>query len=240
MPKDSNDNSQNSSEQGGSTEGSQDEHLFAGKYKTVEEMEKGYKELEKGFHERPTRQDFQELKEMVETRLNPVDDGNSEGGTYKPIENGKDNTETLAEIYKDPDAYFAKREKQMEERLETKSQKKTNNDSAINEWLAANSDLNTPVGQALLGVYASKEDSRLSVRKKLDNAAVHVRAHIAELRGKAGDSQNSNAGDHIEEPDGGSGGEGKRLPSQESGETELAAHVNQRKLDSRPRRPAQS
>ncbi len=235
MPNDSKDGSQNSSEQGGGDKGSQDERLYAGKYKTVEEMEKGYKEIEKNFHERPTRQDFQELKELVETRLNPVEE-EYEGGDYRPREDGESSKETLAEMYRDPDAYFAKREKQMEERMEVKSQKKSSNDTAINSWLAENSDLNNPTGQALLGVYASREDSKLSVRKKLDNAAVHVRAQIAELRGKVEGDQNSNAGDHVEGP-GGSEGERKPLKPQPSIETELAAHVNQRKLDARPRRP---
>ncbi len=235
MPNDSKDNSQNSSEQGGGDKGSQDEHLYAGKYKTVEEMEKGYKEIEKNFHERPTRQDFQDLKELVETRLNPVEDEH-EGGEYKTRENGDEGKETLAEMYRDPDAYFAKREKQMEERMEVKSQKKSSNDTAINTWLAENSDLNNPTGQALLGVYASREDGKLSVRKKLDNAAVHVRAQIAELRGKVADDQNSNAENHIEGP-GSDGGERKSPITQQSAETELAKHVNQRKLDAQPRKP---
>ena len=120
--------------------------------------------------------------------------------------------------------------------MEAKTQKKSSNDTAINSWLAENSDLNNPTGQALLGVYASREDSKLSVRKKLDNAAVHVRAQITELRAKAVDDQHPNAGDHVEGP-GGSEGERKPLKPQPSAETELAAHVNQRKLDARPRRP---
>src|SRR3990167_2528995 len=70
--------------------------LYAGKFETVEAMEKGYLEAEKGFHEtRQVRQEVQELRELMETRLAPIDEYNRGVATTANPISPTDGSQTL-------------------------------------------------------------------------------------------------------------------------------------------------
>ena len=243
-----NTNQNNPTPQDSGNEGGK-EKLYAGKFKTVEEMEKGYIEAEKGFHEtRQVRQEVKELRELFESRLAPVDDGEGYGrggaGNYTPVATDpntpSNGTQTLTRFYTDPDGFLRERDERniaaAEQRIVTRQNKEAELRNRIVTWNGQNPDV--AAYPDILEYWVKRTDGRLSPETRLDQAAVKVRERLVELR-KGRQADGPNPGDHVEQP-GGEGEHGQanlpvKLPASNP-EAELAKYTAERNASRKTKR----
>jgi hypothetical protein len=250
-----NETQQNSNPQSAGDEGGNDRKLFAGKFKTAEDMEKGYQELERSYHgsnqsNRELREEFGELKELVvqttqqlTQRNAPQSYGNtSREGFAAPAQMQQANAKIVERLLTDPMSVLNEVSTAAEERavarLSNQSKAQANNEREVAEWAGENEDV-TPY-RDLMSFYVAQQNQNLSTRTKLDKAAKLVRARVQELRGKP-QSGGPNPGDHIEGPSG--SGVTPNQPNmqqtqQVDPERELAKVVAQRNAARRPKPPS--
>lgn len=206
--------------------------LFFGKYKSLEEAENGFKELERSFHAKA--QEASTYKEIVD-KIGTSDyhsDDNYNRAT-QPANHGKA-TQELTEFYANPTEWREKVKKEAIEEArkvisgETKQVQELS--SRVNAWASKNSDV--AEHQDLLEVYVKRTDARLNPETRLDLAAAEVRKRLAALRGtKVGnDKVDTNTVDG--EPGSFRDASGQHQQQQQgqpaSGETELASYASSR------------
>lgn len=211
--------------------------LFFGKYKSIEEAEQGYKELERGFHSKA--QEAKQWKEIADR------------GTYVPTSTPAnapaatppaDATNELTEFYANPAGWRKKIVSQTKEELrreqEENARQASETATRINEWGKRNPDL--AKHGVLLETYVRRTDPRLSIESRLDQAAEETRAYLNELRGQGRTSQPD---PNVADGDPGSsresapaGGSGSSAPQPTSDESQLAAYAQERNR-SRMKRP---
>lgn len=180
--------------------------LYAGKFKTPEELEAGYSELEKGFH--ATRQEVSQLRQTIETRIperSEGDYGRGSGG-YAPVHPEADQAQAaqvLARFYQDPIGVLREVKdtaaQEAEQRVSRRQREEANNRERVQTWLGKNPDLVTH--SDLLDYHVRQTDGRLAVESRLDAAAGKVRERLRELRGTPG-SVSPNPTDYIPGPSG--------------------------------------
>lgn len=209
--------------------------LYAGKYKTPEELEAGYKELERGFHD--TRQEVSQLRQTIETRIPepPADRGYGQGGTYTPVASAADpnlSAQVLSNFYQDPVGTLRSvaevATQEAEKRILKRQSEEANNKSRVASWLAKNPDLEKHGD--LLDFHVRQTDGRLAVESRLDEAAKRVRERLVELRGVAPEST-PNPGSYIPGPSGLREGAPASQPVVQpatDGESQLASYAAQR------------
>lgn len=236
MATDASGKTENSQSQDSGSEGDKGK-LFFGKYKSLEEAEHGFKELERGFHAKS--QEASTYKEIVDKI------GTTERETYATPQRSQANpnqaTQELTEFYSDPLSWREKVKKEAvaEATQVISGEVRRNQDlsSRVTAWAGRNSDLNDH--QDLLEIYVKRTDARLSPENRLDLAASEVRKRLATLRGsKAGDTKpdpNTLDGDPGSYRDDGSP-RPQQPVQQASGETELASYAASRNK-SRMKRP---
>jgi len=226
-------NTPNPNPQGGANDGG-DKKLIFGKYKTIEEAEEGYKNLEKGFHE--NRQEISSLKELIETRIpEPQDYG--QGGSYgrapvadPAVSGAPQATQVLTQFYQDPVGTLnAVKESTKAEILKAQQQERVMA-QRVSQWAERNPDV-TPY-QELMEYWVQRTDLRLAPEKRLDEAAKKVRERLAELRGSP-KGASPKPGDYIPGPsgqrdEGGSGGGRQESTEEPSAESALAKHAAER------------
>ena len=216
--------------------------LYAGKFASVEAMEKGYLEAEKGFHEaRQVRQEIQELRELVETGLVNVDGyGRGVAITANPTNPTVDGSQTLTRFYTDPDGFLRERDERViaetEKRITTRNSKEAELRGRIVTWNEQNPDV--AAFPDILEYWVKRTDGRLAPETRLDQAAVKVRERLVELR-KGRQADGPNPGDHVEQP-GGEGEHGQanlpvRLPASNP-EAELAKYTAERNTSRKTKR----
>lgn len=210
--------------------------LFFGKYKTIEEAEHGYKELERGFHTKAQEAStYKEIVDRVGTerqeqyvqRVQPADQGQA--------------TQELTSFYADPVKWKQQvKQEAIAEATRTISgqvQQTQDLSNRVTSWASRNPDVSEH--QDLLEVYVKRTDARLSPENRLDLAAGEVRKRLAVLRGsKVGDAQFD---PNVADGDPGSQrNEGNRQQVQQqtpaSGEAELVKYTSSRN-QSRMKRP---
>ena len=234
--------------QGSGAEGGNDRKLYAGKYKTPEDMEKGYQELEKGFH--GTRQELQELKELITIRLpdpaeNSVNQGYGQSGreAYGQTNANDLNVKVLQAFYQDPVGVLAEVKEAAKREVVgelTKAQNVRSKAAEVVEaWKAENPDV--VEYQDLLQVYVTRTDAKLPIRSRLDKAADAVRKRVLELR-EGRHSEGPGDTDHREAPSGGerrasAGGGGNKSQQQEDPEAEMKKYIAGRNAFRKPQRP---
>ncbi len=222
----------NSKSQDSGTDGDKGK-LFFGKYKTIEEAEHGYKELERGFHTKA--QEASTYKEIVdrvgterrETYVQPTDQGQA--------------TQELTSFYADPVKWKQQvKQEAIAEATRTISgqvQQTQDLSNRVTAWAGRNPDVSEH--QDLLEVYVKRTDARLSPENRLDLAAGEVRKRLAVLRGQK--ASNTQFDPNVADGDPGSQrSEGNRQQSQQqepvSGEAELVKYASSRN-QSRMKRP---
>ena len=227
-------NTDNSKSQDSGSEGDKGK-LFFGKYKTIEEAENGYKELERGFHSKA--QEASTYKEIVDKIGEPV----RETQHSQVHDNQNQAAQELTQFYSDPLGWKekVKREAINEATNVISSQQKQANDLAgrVTAWSSKNADV--AEHQDLLEVYVKRTDARLSPENRLDLAAGEVRKRLAALRGSK--ASNSNIDPNTADSETGSfrqegSQQHKEQDKQPSGETELAAYAQSRNKN-RMKRP---
>lgn len=215
-----------------------DKKLYAGKYKSPEELERAYKELERGYHESNER--FSRLEEKFDQFSSRLDEGYGRGESRHtvPQETAGDNDRVLREFYTDPTRVLSTVEERAVRRAKmelTKEQQQVQDHAArVNGWLSQNQDI--AAYPELLTYHVGQTDGRLSIERRLDQAAEKVRKRILELRGKPeeGDPDPEKI---VEAPGGVSQGQGqsRSAPTQPapSGESQLASYALQRNRTAR-------
>lgn len=235
-----NENQNTSSSQGSG--GAGDRKLYAGKYQTVEELEKAYSESEKKFHE--SRQENREVLDRldrIEQRftqpVSEVDEGYGRGSVVAPVGDPNDQ-EVLTKFYTKPSATLREIEERAAQRVEERiaQRQKINQDyqTRVAQWTERNKDV-TPYGD-LLTHYVQQTDARWTPEKRLDEAAKAVRERVAQLRG----SPRASDPNPDEFVDGASGGtapnRGSNTPAPKvDAESELAKYASER--NAKARRP---
>jgi hypothetical protein len=210
--------------------------LFFGKYKTIEDAENGYKELERGFHSKA--QEASTYKEIVD-KIGTED----RHTTQKTQTHDNSNAaQELTQFYSDPLGWKekVKREAVAEATTLISGEVRKNQDlaSRVTAWSSKNIDV--AEHQDLLEVYVKRTDARLSPENRLDLAAGEVRKRLAALRGSK--ASNSNIDPNTADGEAGSyRQEGNAQHSKESGqaptgETELASYASSRNKN-RMKRP---
>lgn len=215
------------------------EKLIFGKYKTLEEAERGHKELERKFHESNDRwSKIDERFDAMETRFDEYGRGQRfvpQDDAQQPVRSRS--TETLTRFYQDPEAVLAERDERVVQRLRNEQAQAERNNRLVNDWLGANRDV--AEYPELLTYWVGQQDQRLSPIKKLDAAAVKVRERVTQIKGE---QEHSSAPDpeHIIEAPGGQGAprQQPRKPQPVSQESQLAGYVAER--NSRARKPLNS
>ena len=197
--------------QGGAGDGGDKTKLYAGKFKTIEEMETAHKELERQWHEErqansSIRQEVGEIRSILESG------GYGQGGRredYTPAATDPNvNTKVLQELYQNPvgvlQAVKESAKKELREELTRDEQLQRRNAHIVSQWVERNPDVSSYPD--LLGFYVQQTDARLTPDKRLDAAAEAVRKRVVELRQGRQPNAGPNPGDHIEPPSGGSAG----------------------------------
>ena len=195
-------NPQNPTAQGAGDAGAKPEYLLD-KFATPEEQAKGYKELEKKYHEdlNAVKQEINALKKGV--RLEDTQ-------SYVPPQDA-DNQE-LVDLYKSPSQWkrgaieTAKQEFRVEQ-LAREAAK-----DMLSRFFSQNQDLQ---GQDfLLEGYLRSEDPRLDPADRLANAAKRTREHILNLK-KVPESK-PNPNEFVDEPSGQQGRVPSKSPASEA------------------------
>lgn len=229
-------NPANPQSQGAGDEGDKNK-LFFGKYKSIEEAEAGYKELERGFHGQA--QEISKLNRTIEERLpvQPSQGGYSHDGARAASADPNAAAQFLTQFYSDPIGTIAavkevtKREVYEDSRRAADEAGK--NRSRVASWATNNQDVMQYPD--LLEYYSSRTDSRLSIETRLDDAAKQVRKRVAELKGPNGNN-GAGPGPVIEAPSGGN--EAPAAPPKApvggpSAESQLASYASARNTASR-------
>ena len=191
MATDQNANQQTQNSDGAGDDGGAPKKL-AGKYDSPEALEKGYKELERKYHEGNER--YVKLEERI-TRFETErsDEGYGRGNAYVEPETQrqqqqhvKDPSQTLTRFYSDPDGTLAEIEERATQKAiqrVTAAQRQAQDYSArVARWSNENQDV-AQYGD-LLTHYVTQTDARLAPETRLDKAAEAVRKRVLELKGK--------------------------------------------------------
>lgn len=217
----------------GAADGGDKTKLYAGKYKTPEEMEAAYKELERGYHE--TRQEVSQLRQTIETRI--PEGGYGQGGQYvpagvRPEADPNVASQVLTRFYTDPIGVLKEVKDTAAQEAEARISKRQADAEALKSRVSAWAAKNPDVAQYsdLLDFHVRQTDGRLAPETRLDQAAKVVRQRLVELRGKPGEG-NPNPDEYIPGPsgqrtEGGGGPAPKQEP--ETGESALAAYAASR------------
>jgi len=220
------DNTLDPNPQGSDDDGGK-EKLYAGKYKTVDELVKGYQEAEKSLHSsrQDTKEELQELRELIETKLPEASDqgdGRQSGG-----DGVDENTKILGDFYSNPKAFRESIKQELKQELVNEESRKSSNRQVVEEWSQENPDI--AENHDMIEYYVARTDPKLSPRKRLDVAAKKVRERLIVLRGSSNDDDGPNDGDHVEGPSGGNPPSGKvkskGKPRIEDPESELKKHI---------------
>lgn len=200
---DQGENTEQPNEQGSGDEGSS-EKLFFGKYKSLEEAEKGYKELEQGFHAKAQEAaQYREVADRAQVYRGPEGDY-GHGGTYVPASNPADAAQELSQLYADPVGW---KRKVQQEAVLTAAQVIARQQNAarelegrFNAWRERNPDIQGH--EDFLTPFVNQTDPRLAPEARLDLAAMQLRRRLAEVRG-TGASREANGKEFVD----GTGGE---------------------------------
>ena len=231
-------NTDNSKSQDSGGEGDKGK-LFFGKYKSIEEAERGFKELERSFHAKA--QEASTYKEIVD-KIGPGTDDSRQTYTPQLVADHGDATQELTEFYANPRGWKEKVKKEAAEEIRRTISGETRQAnelaSRVNVWASHNSDVTEH--QDLLEVYVKRTDARLSPENRLDLAAGEVRKRLAALRGtKVSDDKvdpNTMDGDPGSFRDESGNQVQKQQQAPASGEAELASYASNRNK-SRMKRP---
>lgn len=197
--------------------------LFFGKYKTIEEAEQGYKELERGFHSKS--QEASQWKALADRQPAPA----SNPAPTAPV---ADAAGELTEFYANPVGW--KKKVVSEAKAEILREQQRQNEeyqstaARVQMWGAKNQDLEKH--GKLLKTYLSETDPRLDLETRLDLAANETRKYLNELRGQG---RTSNPDPNTMDGAPGSSREsapagGNTPPPAEDGESQLAAYTSER------------
>ena len=234
-----NDDQQNPNAQGAGNAGGDDRKLYAGKFKSPEDLEKSYGELEKSFH--ATRQEYKSIKDEVSALKESLAQQTTQRG-YATVPADTDaNTKVLQAFYENPVGVLrevvntAKKEWLMEQ--ERQRVTVTREAEIVQDWTKENPDV--VQYQDLLSFYVTQADPRASTRDKLNDAAKKVRARVLELR-KAPGSSGPKPEDHVEAPAGGNPQAGGSAPRTQAFDPEAAlkAEIARRNAERKPQKPA--
>ena len=225
------DNTEHSNPQDSGNEGG--EKLFFGKYKSLEEAEKGYKELEQGFHAKS--QEASQWREIADRPVVNDGYGRQDRGSYVPYQQPSQDqaTQELTQLYQDPVGWKARVKDEAAQEAAKRALDLVGRQEAlkarVEDWRSRNKDLDTY--QDLLESQVRKTDGRLAPETRLDLAAGEVRRRLAELRRSGQGSVETKPEDYVDGPSGQrDGGEYRPSPRQQSDsqESELAKFVAQR------------
>ena len=205
---------------------------LAGKFESVEELEKSYAELEKARTQ--DRMEFSTVREelgQVKSALEQFAYGQSQREAFRPMQDPDPQARSqavLTRFYADPEGTLREVEERAYTRLRQEQAINQDRVAVIQQWTNDNPDL--AQYPELVKYYVEQTDGRLNPRTRLDQAAPKVRARILELKGHR-EPSNPQPGDRIEAPGGGSGVPTQRQPVQAaptSREAELRAYVAER------------
>jgi hypothetical protein len=239
MANGSQDNTPQPDAQGGADAGAGDK-LYAGKFKSVEDLERSYQEAEKEIHSRPSRQEFNDLRDLIESRLpDPQASAYGQGGQYVPQQPAADESngkamQELQEFYRDPSSYRRKIEEGTIQRWRNEQQAQQQAVAVFEQWRGENPDIAEEV--ALTSFYLQQEPVNLAPRKKLENVGPKVREHIARIKRAGQQSPTPQPNDHVEGP----GRQSRPAVQQQSEpkqEDTLAPYLAERKAAMKPRKP---
>lgn len=134
-------NSQDGADEGGESK------LIFGKYKTIEEAEKGTKELERKFHESNERYSkLEERLELMENSRNDASYGRGQTGeTFREEAPAGDNSRVLQEFYQDPIKVLSQVEERATRRaaqqIAQQQQVSSDNAARVQKWTEQNQDV---------------------------------------------------------------------------------------------------
>lgn len=208
--------------------------LFFGKYKTLEEAEHGYKELERGYHSKATEaSNWKAIADRASTAPAPA--------SAAPSSSPGDAAGELTEFYANPIGWKKKlvseaKAEILREQQEQSSQY-TETATRIQAWGAKNRDLEKH--GKILQAFVRDTDPRLNLETRLDQAAEQARNYLNELRGQGRSSQpdpNTMDGEPVSSRDGAPASSTPAPVAPGSEESQLAAYASERNR-SRMKRP---
>ncbi len=233
---------QNTTQQTSNSQGAGDdkgEKLLAGKYKTQEELENGYKELERKFHEgRQKEGELVDRLDRIEQRLaQPVERqenyGRGQSNTEYANQPDPNDTHVLTEFYNSPRKVLETVEERAaaraEQRILQRQQASSKAAERVQAWANENSDI-TPYGD-LLGYYVAQTPQEWSVERRLDEGAKRARERLVAIRGTNSAEEKPNPNEFIDGAGGSGGGANRQqsrraAPAEPDREAELVKHIS--------------
>lgn len=141
-----------------------------GKFKTAEDMEKAYTELEKGFHAKA-----REAAELKKVAVTPV---------VTPEETETERLERINQFLADPDAYASNMAKKVAEQTEKALATQRETAEHMSVWAVSNKDLDNPKDKFRIAaeVYRlTQADPELDPWAAFEQATTNHRAYIGEI-----------------------------------------------------------
>jgi hypothetical protein len=190
------DPNQNPGAQAGGGEPKQDK-LFAGKYKTAEELEEGYKQLQ-GLTTRVSQRvaDLEYQMEQDAAQRNVVT--NTDQGAQDP--NGFANIFS-SKLFTDPEGTLASREQKLRDDIRREVQTTVSAAALYQRFLGRNPDLEPY--EDMLVQFINREHPQSPANERLENAGKALRAEIQKIRatGNRQTGRAANANEFVESPD---------------------------------------
>lgn len=210
---------------------------FLGKYTTIEEAERGYKELERFAYDQ-SRQAADTRKQLEQLAASQVP-GSTYG--YVPVQNAAGlgynidprQEAELQDFYANPLNHLRRRDENVRQQtaaeIRREMRAELNARDTLSAWKADNPDLLRH--EPLVATFVAQQPAHLSVREKLDRAAEEARRYRDSELAKNGPArQTPQLGQFVESPGGGVGASVRDLEHQDqvSQEGELADFVKER------------
>lgn len=159
------------------------EVVYAGKFKSIEELEKAYKEAEKGFHEKA--QEAAEVRKQAQAAEKDRQAASSKTAEQIAGEKKALNDKLLAEFVADPDTFMAKAGQRFAEQSTQQTMTALQTQKTVETWKRDNSDL-VPyefyVGAEVTRLMQTNPNSGLTPDALLAQATANFRQIAGALR----------------------------------------------------------
>lgn len=224
----------------GTQEPQQTQQKFLGKYTSLEDAERGYKELERFAYEqsRQAADARRQIEQLASAQIpgsayGYVPAQQAAGMGYQPGFIDPRQEAEIQDFYTNPLNHLRKRDESVKRQAAEEIRREMRAELAARDtlqaWKGENPDLVRH--EPLVATFVAQQPAHLSVREKLDRAAEEARRYLTRELASAGQSRQApNPNVVVESPGGGSPVNVRSLDSQEqaSSENELADFVRER------------
>lgn len=175
--------------------------LYAGKFKSIEDMERAYEESERQMHE--TRQENARWTEWAQQNLRDVGDDSEPDEFTRRHPRREERREPgidSAKFFSNPEEVLREREQRIQQQVMRRMMLINDVGRTAERFMAKNPDLEA--AQPIFVDFVRKQPGHLAVQDRLENAAKETRSWINNFKGRAGDEtqpgRQPSGGEYVE------------------------------------------